>query len=166
MQRVVVAGMGTTGIVYAVLGCLTNLYFGGAVSPVITLNWRGFPWSGALGPLTRAVDAAVVLLPLFTIASAFPLNAHALANNLIASVHPNTWRGLLGIRDAEEPLLPKRLPPVRVKLVWPWARGGGGAVRRGRSLAEQCSISFGGGGGGTAPSQIKNFLWRLWRKSV
>ena len=82
----------------------------------------GFAWTGSLGPITRMLNTLVVLLPFFTIANAFPLNAHALANNLMTSIHPKTWRALLGISEAQEgeeqPLTGgEAWPPMRVKVV-------------------------------------------------
>jgi len=122
IRRVVIGGMATTYVLYAVLGLLTNLYFGSKVAVMITLNWEGFAWTGSLGPITRMLNTLVVLLPFFTIANAFPLNAHALANNLMTSIHPKTWRALLGISEAQEgeeqPLTGgEAWPPMRVKVV-------------------------------------------------
>ena len=43
IRRVVIGGMATTYVLYAVLGLLTNLYFGSKVAVMITLNWEGMP---------------------------------------------------------------------------------------------------------------------------
>eukprot|EP00669_Euglena_mutabilis_P004375 TRINITY_DN1570_c0_g1_i2.p2 TRINITY_DN1570_c0_g1~~TRINITY_DN1570_c0_g1_i2.p2 ORF type:complete len:357 (+),score=135.92 TRINITY_DN1570_c0_g1_i2:500-1570(+) len=116
IRRVVVGGMATTYVLYAILGTLTNLYFGPRVATIITLNWQDLAWTGSLGPFTRLVDAAVVLLPFVTIANAFPINAHALANNVVTFLRPETWRTLLLLPAESEPLLPATAgPPARVK---------------------------------------------------
>jgi len=79
----------TTGVLSAAVGCLA-LYFGDATEQLATLNWKAFNGAafdsdaGGKEPPTWAVAVRtlVLLFPVIAAASAFPLSAIVLANNL------------------------------------------------------------------------------------
>ena len=75
-------------VAYSAVGVTISLYFGSQTLVSSNLNWQyynGFgKEDGKVSSLARIVSFFVVLFPAFDVASAFPLNAITLGNNLFS----------------------------------------------------------------------------------
>jgi hypothetical protein len=111
--RVLRSAFSFTCSLYALLSALCVLYFGDAVLPTVTLNWRDFTLlpNGRRPPWVQGVNTAVVAVPVLTILCVIPMFVHTLANNLLAAV-PLGARGRLMGPDLE----PSAWPPYRCKV--------------------------------------------------
>ena len=79
-------------VAYASIGICISDYFGENTKVASNLNWRSYVGGGVVAtedaPLyARIVSFFVVLFPAFDVASAFPLNAITLGNNLMSAVY-------------------------------------------------------------------------------
>ena len=76
---------------YAGIGTAISIFFGEHTKVASNLNWRSYVGSGIPGdeaPLyARLISCFVVLFPAMDVASAYPLNAITLGNNLLCAVY-------------------------------------------------------------------------------
>lgn len=76
---------------YALLGVVVSLYFGTGVNASSNLNWRQYRGQrtsdGSIVWYAPVVSFFVVLFPALDVASAYPLNAFTLGNNLMSAFY-------------------------------------------------------------------------------
>lgn len=85
-----------TGVAYAALGTILAAWFGRSVQAQANLNWHSYVGCQPAGttdpthkPLgAQAISFIILIFPALDVLSAYPLNAVALGNNLIAAVFP------------------------------------------------------------------------------
>jgi amino acid permease len=81
---------------YILLGLVVSLYFGEETSSACNLNWKTYVGSGTvINPSSVAVviRSFILLFPAIDVASAFPLNALSLGNNLMSAYYGKDPRG-------------------------------------------------------------------------
>jgi hypothetical protein len=78
-------------VAYTAIGLVVSLYFGDKILTSSNLNWSSYIGSsGSAESVSLAASAValfVVLLPAFDVASAYPLNAITLGNNLMSAYY-------------------------------------------------------------------------------
>eukprot|EP01088_Endostelium_zonatum_P022051 TRINITY_DN911_c1_g2_i2.p1 TRINITY_DN911_c1_g2~~TRINITY_DN911_c1_g2_i2.p1 ORF type:complete len:545 (+),score=82.65 TRINITY_DN911_c1_g2_i2:88-1635(+) len=94
LARVFAGGLAATCTLYIILGVLCATYFGSHTHQVASLNWvnyKGLKFSpaGSTFWLAKGVSVFVVLFPVITVVSAFPLMAITLGNNIFFGLPPH-----------------------------------------------------------------------------
>jgi hypothetical protein len=76
-------------VAYSLIGLCVSLYFGDKTMSSSNLNWihYGNNSEGLTYVFKRAISTYVVLFPALDVASAFPLNAITLGNNLLSTIY-------------------------------------------------------------------------------
>jgi hypothetical protein len=88
---------------YCLLGIILGLFFGNNLEASANLNWSDYVGSfhGTLQPtlFSEVVAAFIVLFPALDVASAFPLNAITLGNNLMSAAYPSVTEYRAACKD-------------------------------------------------------------------
>ncbi len=86
------AALVTTSVLYIAIGCLSVLYFGSRILQSVNLNFVDFRWgcsssltNDSISILATSLSLLVVIFPAFDTLSIYPLIAHTLGSNILAS---------------------------------------------------------------------------------
>jgi len=88
-------GLSSTCILYLLLGLMASLYFGSDTKQLVSLNWTSYTGDGFDGAhnqkiFPKIISYGVILFPVVTVISAYPLLAITLGNNLYYGL-PERW---------------------------------------------------------------------------
>lgn len=87
MVQLFVTAVGIAMILYILVGVVVSAYFNGNTDQSSNLNWSSYRGPYGQRALGRCIAFFVVIFPAFDVASAFPLNAYTLGNNLMTAFY-------------------------------------------------------------------------------